>query len=162
MFLTKIAHRQTILLDRPQPLQFSEYEGYLCAADEAFRNGRVAATQKGREMFWKNGCLFVRPLAVEPWLQDATYQQRVRCLIGFPSCVLSGCYGRCKQFEIGTVSGALSAVGKTVALVYEGSPIKTQGDKALLTRLSQTIEGWKKEDTPTRKKFSWELMYQKF
>ena len=33
----------------------SEYEGYFCAAYEAFRNGQVAATQKGRKRVGKIG-----------------------------------------------------------------------------------------------------------
>ena len=77
----------------------------------------------------KNWCSFVRPLGVETWLQDTTYQQRVWCLTGFAACVLSGCYGQGKQVSISTVSGALSAVGTTVALAYEGNPTKDQGEK---------------------------------
>ena len=40
------------LLGRIQRLQSSEYEGYFSAVDAAFRNGLVAATQKGRETCW--------------------------------------------------------------------------------------------------------------
>ena len=74
----------------------------------------------------ENWCSFVRPFGVEPWLQDATYQQQVWCLTG------SGRYGRGKQVAIGTVSGALLAVGTKVALAYEGNPKKYQGKKSLV------------------------------
>ena len=40
-------------MDCLQPFQSSEYEGYFHAADEAFQNGQMTATQKGREIFWK-------------------------------------------------------------------------------------------------------------
>ena len=67
-----------------------------------------------------------------------------------------------KQVAIVTVSGALSAVGMTVALDYEDNPTKAQGEKALVPRLAQMMEGWRKED-PTAKIFSqWELIYQNF
>ena len=89
---------------------------------------------------------------MEPWLQDATYQQWVRCLIGFAACVRSGRYGWEKQVAIGTVSGALSAVSTTVALAYEGNTTKAQDKKTLLPRLAQMIEEWRKEDSPTKKK----------
>ena len=39
------------------------------------------------------------------------------------------------------------------ALAYEGNPIKAQGEKSSLPRLSQTMEGWRKEHPPTKKKF---------
>ena len=114
---------------RLQTFQHSEYDGYFSAADAAFRNGQVASTQKGRKTFWKNWCSFVRTLGVESWLQNATYQQQVRCLTGFAACVCSGRYGRGKQVAIGIVSRALSDVGMKVALAYEGHTAKSQGEK---------------------------------
>ena len=63
-----------------------------------------------------------------------------------------GRYGRVKQVSIGTVSGALLAVGTTVALAYKDNPTKSQGEKMLVPRLAQIMEGWRKEDPPTKKK----------
>ena len=147
-------------MDRIHPLQHSEYEGYFSAADAAFRNGQVDSTKKGRKTCWKNWCYFVRHLGVEPWIQDATYQQQVLCLKGFAACVRSVRYGRGKQVAIFTVSEALSAVGTTVALAYEGNTTKAQGEKYLLPLLAQMMEGWRKEDPPTKKNCQRELMYQ--
>ena len=90
-------------------------------------------------------------MGAEPWLQDATYQQKVRCLTGFAACVRLSRYGLGKKVAIGTVPGALSAVGTMVALAYEGNPTKSQGEKILVPRLAQMIEGWRKEDPPTKK-----------
>ena len=89
---------------------------------------------------------------MEPWLKDSTYQQRVQCLTGFAACVSLGCFGGGKQVAIGTVSGTLSAVGTTVAFSCEGNTTKYQGEKTLLPRLAQIMEGWRKEDPPTKKK----------
>ena len=140
------------LLDRLQHSQRSEYEGYFSAADAAFWNGWVDSAQKGRKTCWKNWCYFVRPLWVEPWIQDTTYQQRVQCLTGFADCVRLGRYGWGKQVAIGTVSGALSDVGMTVALAYEVNPTKSQCEKHLVPQLAQMMERWRKEDPPTKKK----------
>ena len=89
---------------------------------------------------------------MEPWIKDATYQQRVRCPTGFAACVRLGRYGQGKNFAIDTVSGVLSAVGTSVALAYKGNPTKAQGEKSLVPRLAQTTEGRRKEDPPTKKK----------
>ena len=88
---------------------------------------------------------------METWLQDFTYQQQVRCLTGFSACVRSGRYGRGKHVAIGTVSGTISAVITTVALSYEGNTTKAQGEKILVPRLAQIMEGWRKKDPPTKK-----------
>ena len=53
------------LLDCLQTLQHIEYEGYLSAADAAFRNGRVASTQKVRKKckvtMWKSKLVIKNP-----------------------------------------------------------------------------------------------------
>ena len=47
----------------------------------------------------------------------------------------------------------LSGVGKTVDFSYERNPINAQGKKSLSPRLAQKMEGWRKEDSPIKKKF---------
>ena len=81
---------------------------------------------------------------MELWLQDATYQQQVRCLTGFAACVRLGRYGQGKQVGIGTVSEALLAVGTTVVLAYEVNLTKSQGRKTLVPQLAQMMEGRRK------------------
>ena len=39
-----------------------------------------------------------------------------------------------------------------VALLYEDNPTKAQGEKTLVPRLAQMMEGWRKEDPTTKKK----------
>ena len=127
-----------------------------------FEMGEWFQIKKVRKTCWKHWCSFVRPLGVEPCLQDVTYQQQVWCLTGFAACACSGRYGQGKQVAIVTVSGALLAVVTTVALAYEGNPTKAQSEKTLLPRLAKMMEGWRNEDPPTKKDFQWELMYQNF
>ena len=90
------------------------------------------------------------------------YQQRVRCLTGFAACVRSVHYVQGKQVAFGTVFWAPLAVGTMVALAFEVNLTKAQGEKVLVPRLAQTMEGWKKDGPPTKKNCQWELMYQIF
>ena len=46
------------------------------------------------------------------------------------------------------------AAGTTVALSYEGNPTKAQSEKILVPRSAQMVEGWRKEDLPTKKKLT--------
>ena len=71
----------------------------------------------------------MQPLRVEPWLQDASYQQIFRLLTGFTAYVRSGHFVRGKHVTVGTVPGALSALVMTIALAYEVNPNKDQGGK---------------------------------
>ena len=63
-------------------------------------------------------------------------------------------YVQVKQGAIGTVSGALSAVGMTVALACEGNPTKGQSERTLVPILVQMMEGWRKDVPATKKKLS--------
>ena len=101
---------------------------------------------------WKNWVRFVQPLGVDSYLQDTPYRQRVRCLSAFAACVRTGHYGRGKQVQTGTVSGALTAVGQTIALAYKVNPTKAKGSEKLVPRLQQALDGWRKVDPPTLKK----------
>ena len=61
-------------------------------------------------------------------------------------------YGQGKQVAIGILSEALSVVGKTAPLDYEGKPINAQGDKYSAPRMEQTMKLWRKDEPPTKKK----------
>ena len=50
------------------------------------------------------------------------------------------------------MSGALTAVGQTIALEYGVNPVKIPGTDKFHPRLSQTLDGMRKEDPPTTKK----------
>ena len=54
------------------------------------------------------------------------------------------------------------AVGTTVSLAYEGNPTKAQGEKILGPRLAEIMEGWRKEDPPTKKQLPVEIDEQEF
>ena len=54
---------------------------------------------------------------------------------GFTACIRPGRFGRGKKVAVGTVYGALLAVGTTITLAYEGNRIKYPGGKELVPRL---------------------------
>ena len=127
------------------------------AADAAFYAGRVEATTKNRESQYANWCAFVRPLGVDPALQDTPFNTRVRCLSGFAALTRSGYFGRGKQVQSGTVSSAITAVGKRINLAFGDNPTKTLGSDKFVPRLAEMIAGWYKEDPATKKKLPVEV-----
>jgi hypothetical protein len=44
------------------------------------------------------------------------------------------------------------SIGQTIALASGINPVKTLGSNNFLTRLQQTLDGWRHEDPPTSKK----------
>jgi len=139
------------IVDSLPAFQRDLYEGAFRIADEGYRNGRVEATAKGREIHWKNWCTFVAPVGVDPYLQETPFEQRVRMLTGFAGLSRTGYYGRGKQVASGTVSSALTAVGKKISLASNVNPLKDQGGKNFVPRIQEMLEGWSKDDPPTTK-----------
>jgi hypothetical protein len=112
----------------------------------------VEATAKKREKHYRDWCAFVAPLGVDPTLQTASYIHKMRCLSGFAAIQRAGVYGRGKQVQAGTVSGALTAVGQKIALDYEINPTKRLGSDKFAPRLAEMLTGWAKDDPATVKK----------
>ena len=79
------------------------------------------------------------------------YTTKVRVLTGFAARVRQGLFGRGKRVAAGTVVGAITAVGQEIALACGTNPTKMTGSERLLPRLSQILDGWRKEDPPTTK-----------
>ena len=90
-------------------------------------------------------------MGLDPFVQGVDYTARVQALTGFAAHVRQGYYGRGKQVATGTVIGAIMAVGQAITLVCGTNPTKVSGSKKLLPRISQTLNGWRKEDPPTTK-----------
>ena len=52
-------------------------------------------------------------MGFDPYLQSTTFEQRIRSLTGFAQRVRTGYYGRGRQVQAATVTGAITAVGQT-------------------------------------------------
>ena len=139
-------------MDKLPPLFKNSYARDFSAADEGFRHGRVATTAQTRTVHWRNWISYVRPLGVDPFLQGTPHSTQVRCLSGFAARIRSGAFGRGRTVKSETVSTALSAVGKEIALACNRNPIKLNGSEKLLPRLGQMLDGWRKTDGPVLKK----------
>jgi hypothetical protein len=139
-------------VDSLPPLLQNQYECYFYTADEGFFHGRVAASAKTRDAHWENWVKFIKPVGVDPYLQETNYVTRVQLLTGFAAYVRSGDVGRGCQVTTSTVSMAITAVGQTIAVAVGHNPTKLAGSDKLIPRLAQTLDGWQKGDPPTAKK----------
>jgi hypothetical protein len=133
------------------------YESDFRTADEGFYDGRVAETTRKREAYWERWCAYCGPLGLDPYLQDVSYQHQMRAMSGFAARTRTGFYGQGRQVQSGTVSGALTAVGTTIAMARGVNPTKVDGSDKLAPRLSQMMAGFGKKDGPTEKKLPVEV-----
>jgi hypothetical protein len=85
-------------------------------------------------------------------LRRVNFEHAVRSLTGFAGAARIGYFGSGRKVQGGTVSGALSAVAKNIALVQREDPTKVAGQKSYLPRISQMLDGFKKDDPATVKK----------
>ena len=120
-------------------------------ADAAFRAGRLAATSVAREARWRHWNTYLAPMGFDPYLQSTTFEQRIRCLTGFAQRIRTGYYGRGRQVQASTVTSAITAIGQTISMAIGNNPTKIIGSEKFLPALQIMIEGYSKEDPPTRK-----------
>jgi hypothetical protein len=90
-------------------------------------------------------------MGFDPYLQSTTFEQRIRGLTGFAQRVRTGYYGRGRQVQAPTVTGAITAIGQTISLAIGHNPTKVIGSDKFLPALQVMIDGFAKDDPPTRK-----------
>jgi hypothetical protein len=121
-------------------------------ADEAFRTGRLETTTKNRTDHWARWVRYVKPLGVDPYLQNTPFQWKLRAITGFAARARTGAFGAGRTVKTCTVSGYLASVGQTIALACGTNPLKILGSDKYLPRLQISLDGWKQADPPTIKK----------
>ena len=99
---------------------------------------------------------------MDPYLQGVPYQDAVFALACFAARVRTGFFGHGKQIRHGSVSTALSSIGKTCALAHGSNPTKQFGSDKLVPRLGQMLDGWRKEDPASSKKLPVEFDVPEF
>ena len=104
-------------------------------ADGAFQTGQLAATSVAREACWQHWMSYVAPMGFDPYLKSTTFEQRIRYLTGFAQRIRTGYYGRGRQVQAATVTGVITAVGKTISMVIGNNPTKLLGSKLFLPAL---------------------------
>ncbi len=63
-----------------------------------------------------------------------------------------GYYGHRREVQSSTVTGAIAVIGQTIALACNDNPTKVIGSEKILPVLQIMIDGYTKEDPPTKKK----------
>ena len=126
-------------------------------ADAGFHAGRVEATTKNREVHWGHWTRFVRPLGMDPYLANTPFEEQVRVLTAFAGLVRVGAFGHGRKVQASTVTSYISSVGQTISLARNANPTKIDGGTKFLPRLSQMLDGFRKEDPPTNKKLPIEV-----
>ncbi len=126
-------------------------------ADEAFHAGRLAATSIARDTCWQHWKTYLTPMGFNPYLQLTTFEQQIRSLTGFAQHTCTGYYGQGRQVQAATVPGAITAVRQTISLAIGHNSTKVTGSDKFLPSLQVMIEGFAKEDPPTRKMLPVEL-----
>jgi hypothetical protein len=142
---------QKALLDSIPPELQGGYMRDFGLADEAFCSGQLEAPSQGREAHWQNWCTYVQPLGVDPYPQHMPFQTQVRCLTGFAAQTRTGYYGRGGQVQSSTVTGAITAIGQTIALACSDNPTKVIGLDEFLPAIQVMIDDYAKADPPTKK-----------
>jgi hypothetical protein len=101
---------------------------------------------------WSNWTSYLKPLGLEPSLQDVPYVERSQVLTGFAQRIHKGYYGRGSQVRANTVCSALMAIGQMIALAHGNNPTKPEGSDRFIPQLQQVLDGYRKEDPVLLKK----------
>jgi hypothetical protein len=137
-------------LDRLPPQLKNLYATDFAAADAAYFAGRVASTAKRRKSHWEHWRAYIEPLGLDPYLQNTPFNHRI--CTGFASQIRRGYYSNKCQVRDGTISIAITAIGKTIALAYEHNPTKVLGSNKFHDRIQEVLDGWKQHDPHSTKK----------
>jgi hypothetical protein len=94
---------------------------------------------------------------VDPYLQGTPFTEAVRTITGFSARVQAGGYGRGRTIKADSVSTAIAAIGKEIALASGANPTKMKYSDKLLPQILQMLDGWHKTDGPVMKKLPVEV-----
>ena len=72
--------------------------------------------------------------------------------MGYAARVRSGYFGKGKQVQASTVTSAITAVGKKIAMDTNINPIKLMGSEQFIICIQELLEGYRSADPPTEKK----------
>ena len=103
-------------------------------------------TTKNRSDHWARWVRYVKPLGLDPYLQDTPFQLKLRALTGFAARARTGTFGARQTVKTCTVTGYLASVGQTIALACGTNPLKILGSDKYLPRLQISLDGWKQVD----------------
>jgi hypothetical protein len=139
-------------LNRLPPQLKNLYATDFADADAAYFAGRVTATDKHRKSHWEHWGTYIEPLELDPYLQNTPFDYRIHAIAGFASQIRRGYYSNKCQVRVGTISGAITAICKTIALAYGHNPTKVLGSDKFHDRIQEVLDGWKLHNPHSTKK----------
>ena len=77
--------------------------------------------------------------------------------MGYATRVRSGYFGKGKQVQASTVTSAITAVGKKIAMDTNTNPTKIVGSKQFIMCIQELLDGYRISDPPTEKKLPIEV-----
>jgi hypothetical protein len=111
---------------------------------------------------WNNWTSYLKPLGLEPTLQNVPYIEWSQVLTGFAQRIREGYYGRGSQVRANTICSALTAVGQTIDLAHGNNPTKLAGSKQFIPQLQQVLDVYRKEGPVSLKKLPVEANVPEF
>ena len=116
-------------------------------ADKTIASGRVVASSKDRQAFWRRWVNYAKPLNIDPLLINTPFEKKIRVITGFAARVRRGDYGQKDRVSCGRVQDAIRAVGQTCELDYGINPLQ-KAPKEYLKPMELQFAGYRKEDPP--------------
>jgi hypothetical protein len=89
---------------------------------------------------------------LDPYLQGDDWKRNITFVHAFAASVREGEHGKGRKVKADTVSTALTAINQTILLDTNTSPLKIKGTMNFVPLLQQTLDGWRNEDGPVKKK----------
>ncbi len=127
------------------------YAGDFNLADEAFCAGQLEATAKGRAARWQHWCAYVRPMGVDPYLQQVPFSKTVQCLTGFAARTRTGYYGKGQKVQSSSVTSTITAIGQAISLACNNNPTKVAGSDKFIPAIQVMVDGYTKANPPMKK-----------
>ena len=123
----------------------ARYKSDFRIADVDIANGRVAATSAERDRFWHHWCGYVQGMGIDPYLQEESYNTKVRAVTGFGGRVRTGYCGHGNQVTCARVQTAIRAIGQTCELDLGVNPLYRAHER-YLKQVELMFAGFKRDD----------------
>ena len=112
----------------------------------------MEATSEIRERFWRHWCNYCGPLRIDPYLDEESFQEKIRTATGR---VRKSRYGHGRQVKTGSVRAALVGVNAKISLDTGCQPLHEDGAiEKYVFPIQHMLKGFEREDPPIVKKLA--------
>jgi hypothetical protein len=106
----------------------------------------MKATARSRQKYLDHWQAYMRPLEVDPYLQDTIFSMRMQALSGFMARVHTGYFGQGRQIKHCTVSSTIAAIGQMIALACNNNSTKIIELDKFIPMVQVMLDGYCKAD----------------